>query len=491
MIISSSNQEQTFDGELKIRYVFWISLVAALGGLLFGYDWVVIGGAKPFYEKYFGLTEASIQGWAISCALVGCLLGSLSSGALGNAYGLKKMLFVSALIFVISSFGIAWAENFTVFILWRIAGGVAIGLASNLSPMYIAEISPASWRGRLVSLNQLTIVIGVVLAQAVNWMIADPVPEGASALEILNSWNGQMGWRWMFGLTVVPSILFLIGICFVPESPRWLMKRGDRDQAITILEKIGGREYAVRGTDEITKSLKSESEGGKVNWRELMEPRMIPVMGIGIVLAVFQQWCGINVIFNYAEEIFSAAGYGVSAILFNMIITGAVNLVFTLIAFGFVDRIGRRRLMLIGSLALAVIYILLGTQYYLHRQGITMLILVLMAIGAYAMSLAPVVWVVLSEIFPNRLRGAAMSVAVSSLWIACFVLTYTFPVLNRHWGAAGTFWVYAGVCLLGWLFIYLKLPETKGKSLEEIEASWGLSASNSTETKSREENRIK
>lgn len=475
MIISSSNNEGSLDGELKLRYIIGISLVAALGGLLFGYDWVVIGGAKPFYEKYFGLTEASIQGWAMSSALVGCLLGSLSSGSLGDFYGRKKMLFVSALIFAITSLGTGWASSFTSFILWRIAGGVAIGLASNLSPMYIAEIAPASWRGRLVSLNQLTIVVGVVLAQAINWMIADPVAQGSSAIEILNSWNGQVGWRWMFWVTTIPSVLFLIGICFVPESPRWLLKRGKRDQALAILTKIGGEEYASRGVFEMSASLESESE--KINWRALLEPRMLKVIGIGMILAVFQQWCGINVIFNYAEEIFSAAGYGVSAILFNMIITGAVNLVFTFVAFGFVDRIGRRRLMLTGSIALSVIYLLLGSQFYFHRQGILMLILVLMAIGAYAMSLAPVVWVVLSEIFPNRVRGAAMSISVSALWVACFVLTYTFPILNSHWGAAGTFWVYAGICIMGALFIYLKLPETKGKSLEEIEGEWGLSKS--------------
>jgi sugar porter (SP) family MFS transporter len=444
-----------------------ISLVAALGGLLFGYDWVVIGGAKPFYEKFFALTDPRQQGWAMSCALIGCLLGALGSGAASDRVGRKKLLLCSALLFAISSVGTALAGSFGLFVAWRIAGGAAIGIASNLSPMYIAEVAPAAMRGRLVSLNQLTIVIGILLAQVINCLIARPVPAGATAHEILVSWNGQVGWRWMFGVTAVPSFLFLFGMFFAPESPRWLARQGRAGEARRILERIGGPAYAEPALQEVAASLLHDT--GKNAPAILLEPKVRTILLLGIVLAVFQQWCGINVIFNYAEEVFSAAGYQVSDILFNIVITGAVNLVCTLLAFALVDRFGRRILMLAGAAGLAVIYLLLGSCYAAHSRGIHVLALVVGAIGCYAMTLAPVTWVVISEIFPNRIRGAAMSVAVGSLWIACFILTYTFPILNRAIGAAGTFWIYAGVCVAGYLFLLFKLPETRGKSLETIE----------------------
>ena len=452
-------------------YVWLISLVAALGGLLFGYDWVVIGGAKPFYEKFFGLTESAQQGWAMSCALIGCLLGALGSGGLSDRWGRKKLLVGAAFLFALSSVGTALAVSFGSFVGWRIAGGVAIGIASNLSPMYIAEIAPARLRGRLVSLNQLTIVIGILLAQVVNWRIAQPVPTGATALEILHSWNGQVGWRWMFAATAVPSLLFLGGMFIVPESPRWLAKKGRRAEAEDVLARVGGAAYAAPALEEIGASLRHDT--GKTDLKVLREPKVLRILALGIGLAVFQQWCGINVIFNYAEEVFSAAGYQVSDILFDIVITGTVNLAFTLAAFAFVDRLGRRPLMLFGAAGLAVLYTVLGACYYFHSQGVHVLTLVVAAIGCYAMSLAPVTWVVISEIFPNRIRGAAMSLSVACLWIACFVLTYTFPALNRAIGAAGTFWLYAAVCAAGLGFIYCRLPETKGKSLEEIERELG------------------
>jgi sugar porter (SP) family MFS transporter len=444
-----------------------ISLVAALGGLLFGYDWVVIGGAKPFYEAYFTLTDPSQQGWAMSCALLGCLFGALGSGAASDQVGRKKLLIFSALLFAVSSVGTALAGNFSTFVSWRILGGAAIGIASNLSPMYIAEAAPAHMRGRLVSLNQLTIVIGILLAQVINLLIARPVPPGATAMDILHSWNGQTGWRWMFGVTAVPSCLFLFGMFLAPESPRWLAKQGKEDAARRILERIAGPAHAAAALEEVEASLVHDS--GKPSAGILFEPRVLRVLGLGIFLAVFQQWCGINVIFNYAQEVFSAAGYQVSDILFNIVITGAVNLLFTLVAFGMVDRFGRRPLMLFGAASLGVIYTLLGACYFAHSKGVHVLALVVGAIACYAMSLAPVTWVVISEIFPNRVRGAAMSIAVAALWIACFILTFTFPILNRAVGAAGTFWIYAGICLVGFLVLLAKLPETRGKTLEAIE----------------------
>lgn len=336
--------------------------------------------------------------------------------------------------------------------------------------MYIAEVSPALFRGKLVSINQLTVVIGILLAQLVNWLIARPVPPAASAADILNSWNGQVGWRWMFGVTAIPATLFFIGTFMIPESPRWLAAKGATDKARSILAKIGGSAYSDQALAEIRATVMNETKESE--FRKLLEPSIRKPLLVGIVLAIFQQWCGINVIFNYAEEVFSAAGFKVSDILFNIVVTGAVNLVFTFVAMGLVDKVGRRALMLTGAGGLTVIYILLGLAYHAHIQGTYTLTLVVAAIACYAMSLAPVTWVVISEIFPNRVRGLAVSIAVSALWIGSFVLTYTFPRLNHNLGAAGTFWIYAVVCAFGFVFVKLRLPETRGKTLEDIEASW-------------------
>lgn len=450
-------------------YVWAISLVAALGGLLFGYDWVVIGGAKPFYEQFFHLADPAQQGWAMSCALIGCLIGAVLAGHLSDRFGRKRLLIASALLFAVTSVGTGAANAFVTFVAWRIAGGVAIGLASALSPLYIAEIAPAEARGRLVSINQLTIVIGILLAQIVNLMIAKPVSANATAAEILQSWNGQVGWRWMFGVTAIPASLFFAGMLLVPESPRWLAKRGAHEKARRILDRVGGSVYAAQALAEIEVSLRGEHQAGL---KDLFAGGVTRPMALGVVLAVFQQWCGINVIFNYAEEVFSAAGFKISDMLFNIVITGVVNLVFTFVAMATVDRLGRRILMLAGSAGLAVIYLLLGAAYHAHVQGVYTVALVVMAIACYAMSLAPVTWVVISEIFPNRIRGTAMSVAVAALWVASFVLIITFPALNRTFGAAGTFWIYAGVCVAGFLYVQWRLPETKGKTLEEIEQTW-------------------
>jgi len=452
----------------NLTYIWLISLTAALGGLLFGYDWVVIGGAKPFFERYFGLIDPVQKGWANSCALIGCLLGAMAAGATSDRFGRKRLLISSALLFTVTSLGIGLSNSFTMFVIWRIMGGVAIGLASNLSPMYIAEIAPAAMRGRLVSTNQITIVIGILAAQVINYGIAEAIPPGMSETLLTSSWNCQAGWRWMFAATAVPSMIFLLSMFFVPESPRWLVKNGREEEARKIVAKIGGGEYADSALREIRLTLVNEIK--KVDFRELLDPRMKSVLVLGVVLAVFQQWCGINVIFNYAEEVFAAAGYDISNTLINIAWTGSVNLAFTFVALGIVDRGGRRILMLFGAAGLAVIYIALGLGYQAGVKGLPMLLLVLAAMACYGMSLAPITWVVISEIFPNRIRGAAMSVAVTSLWIACFILTYTFPFLNGALGPAVTFWIYAAICVAGFFFILFRLPETKGKTLEEIEA---------------------
>lgn len=452
----------------NLVYVWMISLVAAMGGLLFGYDWVVIGGAKPFFEKYFQLDSGQLSGWANSCALLGCLAGSLISGVMSDRFGRKRLLVVSALLFAVSSVLTGWAGTFNEFVLWRIVGGVAIGMASNLSPMYIAEVAPARMRGRLVAINQLTIVIGILAAQLINLKIARPIPADATAEFIRQSWNGQYAWRWMFTAVAFPSLVFLVGALLVPESPRWLIKNGNRDKARGILARIGGGNYADSELQDIGTTIARE-EVNHVRFRDLLEPRMTRILGIGIVLAVLQQWCGINVIFNYAEEIFAAAGYDISDTLKNIAWTGSVNLVFTFVALGVVDRGGRRILMLVGAAGLAVIYLVMGFCYHGGVKGLPMLLLVLAAISCYSMSLAPVTWVLISEIFPNRIRGAAVSVAVSALWIACFILTFAFPVLNKSLGPAATFWLFSGICMAGLVFIFRRVPETKGKTLEQVE----------------------
>ncbi|MBW6532522.1 sugar porter family MFS transporter [Sphingomonas sp. RRHST34] len=450
--------------------VWLAAAVSALGGLLFGYDWVVIGGAKPFYEASFALTSPAQQAWAVSCALIGCLVGASLSGALADRWGRRPGLALAAVIFAVSSLGTAAAGGIGAFVAWRIAGGVAIGIASGLSPLYIAEVAPPRSRGRLVCLNQVAIVLGVLGAQIVNWLIAQPVPAGASAAAIAASWNGTHGWRWMFAAAAVPAVAFLIGCLLIPESPRHLARRGDWAGAEAVLRRLGEGNPAEAAVAEIRRAL-ATAPGRTLGavWRE---PRFRRVLVIGVVLAVLQQWCGINIIFNYAQEIFAGAGYAVSDTLFNIVITGAVNCVFTFVALATVERWGRRRLLLLGCVGLALIYAALGASYVAGVQGWPLLLLVVAAIAVYAMTLAPVTWVALAEIFPGEARGASMAVATTALWAACFLLTYTFPLINAAAGTGVTFWIYGVICALGFAFILRTLPETKGKTLEQIERDW-------------------
>ncbi|ROU14508.1 MFS transporter [Kluyvera ascorbata] len=453
--------------ELKMGYVWTICLVAACGGLLFGYDWVVIGGAKPFYEAWFNITDPAQSGWAMSSALVGCVLGALVSGWCADKFGRRLPLILAAILFSASAWGTAMASNFDMFVVYRIVGGVGIGLASALSPLYIAEVSPAEKRGRFVAINQLTIVIGVLAAQLVNLLIAEPVAAGATQQAIVESWNGQMGWRWMFGAELLPAVAFLLLLFIVPESPRWLMKVGKEARARQMLERIGSPEYASRTLNDIAHTLAKDSQ--RVAFSTLLQPQVKPVVVMGIVLAIFQQWCGINVIFNYAQEIFASAGFDINGTLKSIVATGIINLVFTIAALPLVDKLGRRKLMLLGASGLTVIYALIAGAYALGIMGWPVLLLVLAAIAIYALTLAPVTWVLLAEIFPNRVRGLAMSLATLGLWVACFLLTYTFPLLNAGLGAAGSFTLYGIICALGYLYILRNVPETKGVTLEALE----------------------
>lgn len=448
-------------------FIYFICLVSAMGGLLFGYDWVVIGGAKPFYEVFFRIENSpSLQGLAMSIALAGCLVGAMVSGSLADRIGRKPLLILSAFIFLVSAYATGAFEAFTYFLVARFIGGIAIGIASGLSPMYIAEIAPSHVRGKLVSLNQLTIVLGILGAQIVNYLIAEPMPTG-TVLPPADSWNVLTGWRWMFWSAAFPAAAFLILAFFIPESPRWLALRGDKDKAMSILADIGGTDYAKAEIDAVRKNAGHSRQGAGLG--TLFSKPYRAVLSLGIVIAVFQQWCGTNVIFNYAQEIFSDAGYDLGEMLFNIVLTGITNVIFTFAAIYTVDRLGRKKLMLIGAGGLALIYGILGTCYYYGVTGFFMIILVVAAIACYAMTLGPVTWVLIAEIFPNRVRAVAVATCTFALWVGSFTLTYTFPLLNNALGSYGTFWIYAAICFTGCVFFSARLPETRGKSLEQLE----------------------
>lgn len=439
-------------------FIYFICLVSAMGGLLFGYDWVVIGGAKIFYEQFFGIAgDPAMQGLAMSIALAGCLIGALTSGMLADKLGRKPLLLLSALIFVVTAYGTGAFSNFHYFLLARFGGGIAIGIASGLSPMYIAEVAPASIRGKLVSLNQLTIVIGILAAQIVNWLLVSDD----------TAWNVAMSWRWMFWSAAFPALAFLVLAAFIPESPRWLAMKGRRERATQILTRIGGNSYAQSELSSLQNDMENKQKQGGLSL--LFSKPYRRVLTLGIIVAMFQQWCGTNVIFNYAQEVFQSAGYDVDNTFINIVVTGIANLVFTFVAIYTVDRLGRRALMLLGAGGLAGIYLILGTCYYFEVSGIFMVVLVVAAIACYAMTLGPVTWVLLSEIFPNKVRGVAVATGTFALWVASFILTYTFPFLNKALGTAGTFWIYTAICAAGLVFFLFRMPETKGKSLEQLE----------------------
>jgi sugar porter (SP) family MFS transporter len=446
------------------------SVIAAMGGLLFGYDWVVISGAKPFFIPYFKIHTPNLTGWVMSCALLGALLGAMTGGYAADRLGRKKMLFFSALLFAVSSVMTGWAGSVSAFVVWRIIGGVAIGIASNLSPLYIAEVSPAAWRGRLVAINQLTIVLGILIADVANWLIARPISAHASHAAIATSWDGQYGWRFMFTAVAVPSLVFLISVLWIPESPRWLAVKNRWTDARRVLSRLRGGDCDAE-ISAIRASLVISESGATL--KQLFNRKLLWIIAVGIGLAVLQQWCGINVIFSYAQNVFNAAGYHVNGVLFEIVIMGAVNLIFTLAAMVFVDRLGRRKLMIIGVAGLTCIHLTLGWMFYSHMHGWIVVVFVMAAIACYAMTLAPITWVLISEIFPNQIRATAVSVAVSALWIADFLLTQSFPPLKARIGVAGAFWLYAGICFAGLIFILATVPETKGKSLEELEARFG------------------
>ena len=434
-------------------FIYFICLVSAMGGLLFGYDWVVIGGAKPFYELYFGIGDSPLlQGVAMTTALIGCLAGAMVAGGAADRYGRKPLLMLSALLFTVSAIGTGLFNDFTLFNIARFIGGVGIGVASALAPMYIAEVSPAEIRGRMVSLNQMTIVLGILGAQIVNMLLA----RDTTVAENL-AWDVEWGWRWMFWAETLPAALFLVMSFVIPESPVYLKMKAAATPQHSEQADMPDSEQA------------DMPDSGQAGLRELFQHRYGRVLVLGLVIAVFQQWCGTKVIFNYAQEIFVGAGFDVDGMFINIVITGIANVVFTFVALYTIEKWGRRTLMLIGAGGLGLIYLILGTCYYLQMTGVLMVGLVVAAISIYAMTLAPVTWTLLAEIFPNRIRGIAMATCTFALWVGCCTLTFSFPSMNAALGSSGTFWIYSAICVCAFVFLYRRCPETKGKSLEELE----------------------
>lgn len=430
-------------------YLYLISIVAALGGLLFGFDTAVISGVVPFIEKQFALSGTEI-GWVVSSLILGCIVGVLLAGAPADKYGRKKVLSAAALLFVVSSIGTAAANSILIFVIFRVFGGFAVGIASMVSPMYIAEIAPAKQRGQLVSLNQLTVVIGILLAFFSNYLLVN---------------TGENNWRWMLCVMALPAVLFFIALFFVPESPRWLAVKEKSQQALQILEKINGKEIALREMEIINNSLKNKSDA---SFKAVFEPALRMPLIIGIGLAFFQQITGINTIMYYAPLIFEKSGLSIDSAIYQTILIGVINLVFSLVAIYFVDKAGRKPMLVAGSLLMAISLLILSISFTYNLNSMITLVAILLFIASFASTLGPVTWVVISELFPNNIRGKAMSVSIVFVWITCFFVSLLFPVLLEKIGGGNTFLVLAFFCLLSLLFNIKFTKETKGKELEEI-----------------------
>ena len=452
--------------EGSLSYLVLICFVATLGGLLFGYDTAVIAGAIRFLTMHFRLSPA-MEGWTAASALAGCALGALLAGILSDYLGRKKVLILCAILFVVSAIGTALPRTLVQFIVFRVLGGIGVGAASMTSPMYIAEISPARIRGRMVSLNQLAIVFGMLAVYLVNYMIASSGDE---------TWNVEYGWRWMFGSGALPALALLFFLFFVPESPRWLVKRGRAVEAFRVLSRVNGSQAASTEVATIKDAIQSEGE----SFWQLFAPGMRLALAIGVVLAVLQQVTGINVFLYFATEIFQRiAESNMDAALLQTIVVGAVNMSFTFIAIWTVDRLGRKPLMVFGYIGMAISLLALGRAAHLQRTENWVLVFMLTYIAAFALSVGPVTWVILSEIFPTKIRGRAMAMATVCLWIANYVVSQTFPMMDKNdWLVAWfhhafPFYVYALFCVVAVVFLLAFVPETKGRTLEEIEKWWG------------------
>ena len=445
-------------------YVMRITLVAALGGLLFGYDTAVISGAIGFLRSHFGL-DAAETGWAASSALVGCIAGAALAGVLSDRFGRRMALMAAGVLYTISAVWSALPANVAEFVVARIIGGVGVGMASVLSPLYISEIAPAEIRGKLVSYNQLAIVGGILVVYFVNYFIAGLGDE---------AWNTETGWRWMFGSEAIPAVIFFLTLFAIPETPRWLVKRGRDGAALATLKRTLGPARGSAEMESIRASLAIEE--GTVT--ELFRPGLRRAMALGIALAILQQITGINVFMYYAPEIFKSLGSGTDTALLQTVVIGIFNLAFTIVAIRTVDRVGRKPLLLLGSAGMGLSLAGLGVAAFLGTTAGWVLLFVIGYIACFAMSVGPVVWVVISEIFPTKVRGRAMAIATLLLWTANYLVSQTFPMIDEDPWLVGLFhhafpfWLYAGFCVVMVWVVARFVPETKGKSLEEIEHYW-------------------
>ncbi|MCS7019379.1 MAG: sugar porter family MFS transporter [Cytophagales bacterium] len=444
---------------MKSNFLLFVTFIAAFGGFLFGFDTAVIAGAIPFVKTYFQLDEIG-EGWAVGCAIIGCAIGAASSGALSDRLGRKPVLIATGFFFTISAIVTAIATSFNIFIIFRIVGGLGIGAASVLCPTYISEISPAHVRGRLVSLNQLMIVIGILVVYISNYLLVGV---------------GENNWRWMLGVETAPALIFLLALLFVPESPRWLVQRNRSQEALAVLTKINGAAFAQNAMIEIKASLANDTREA-VGFNNLFKGKMGYVITIGTLLACFQQITGINAIIYYAPTIFMKAGAGIGSAFWQSVIIGVINLTFTFVAIWLIDHAGRKSLMLWGSAGMAVSLGILVTAFAMNQlEGYWVLFAILGYIASFAASLAPVMWVVVAEMYPNRIRGAAMSFSIFLHWSSTFLVVQTFPWLLQNAGGAVAFGIFAVLSVITFLFVQRFIPETKGKSLEEIQMQLGLS----------------
>ncbi|HEY7305041.1 MAG TPA: sugar porter family MFS transporter [Bryobacteraceae bacterium] len=438
---------------INIRYVIFLAATAALGGLLFGFDIAIITGAGPFLTETFHLNDLSL-GWAFSSLLFGCVLGSAIAGRLTDFYGRKKILLLVAVLFAVTSLATGLAPSFSAFIVARFVGGLAVGGASILSPMYVAEVSPPSLRGRLGTLYQMSIVTGILTSYAINYLLRGV---------------GSGNWRWMFMTGVVPSLLFFALLLSVPETPRYLFMAGREQQAFAILERIAGRESAEFEASEIRASLSNKRRA----WRELFGPGIRRAVLVGFCLAILVHVSGINTIIDYAPAILKSAGWKIDAALFSTVIIGFTNFAFTFVSFWAIDRYGRKPLYIIGSLGMTAALVMLLSAVLLGRfQSTAILAYILAYLAFFSSCIGPVFWTLVAEIFPNDLRGTAMIVPVLTQWVANAAVVLFFPVAFNQLGKAVTFAFLAAMSLVQAVFTWFFVPETKNKPLEEIEEYW-------------------
>ncbi len=448
-------------------YLVLITLVATLGGLLFGFDMAVISGVLPFVQKQFSLTAAE-EGWFVSSAIVGCVIGVLFSGELSDRWGRKQLLVIAAILFLLSALGTALAPSFTLLIVARIIGGMGVGVASNLAPLYISEIAPASIRGRLVTFYQLAVTLGILVAYLTNAAVLaySQKHQGELLGNLLDFILLQQVWRSMFAIGVLPSLLFLVGLIFVPDSPRWLIKKGREQEGMTILTRINGEASAQQDFQNIRRTLSRETG----SYRELFAPGMRKALWIGLLLPLFSQFSGINAVIYYGPRILNDAGISIDNALMSQIILGAANLLFTLIAIWKVDQMGRRPLYLTGAMGATISLFFTGLCFYTETTNSILLLLCVIAfLACFAFSIGPLKFVIAAEIFPNKIRGRALALSIMTMWIADTLVGQLTPILLEKLGSAFTFWLFAGCCLLSFWVVYKLVPETKGKTLEEIE----------------------